>query len=50
MGHPIMVGGDMEADNVFSILPGIGMLLNFHPVLQNGQGYTLPMNTCFFKI
>ena len=25
----------METDNVFSIFPGIGMLLNFHPVLQN---------------
>lgn len=32
---PIWVGGDMEADTVFSLLPGLGMLLNFHPVLHN---------------
>ena len=43
-----MIGGDMEADNVFSILPGIGMLLNFHPVLHNvfpGSLYEDPLDS-----
>ena len=34
---PTSVGGDMEADSVFTVLPGIGMLVNFHPSLSNGK-------------
>ena len=29
------MGGDYEGDSVFTMLPGIGMLVNFHPVLHN---------------
>jgi hypothetical protein len=31
----VEVGGDYEADEVFTLLPGPGMLVNFHPTLHN---------------
>ena len=34
---PIAVGGDGEADSVFTLLLGMGMLTNFHPTLSNSK-------------
>lgn len=34
---PFVVGGHGEADKVFTLLPGAGMLTNFHPMLSNGK-------------
>uniref|UniRef100_A0A7S4JNF3 SET domain-containing protein n=1 Tax=Odontella aurita TaxID=265563 RepID=A0A7S4JNF3_9STRA len=33
--NSVAVGGDSESDTVFSFLPGIGTLANFHPTLSN---------------
>lgn len=33
--NSIAVGGNSEAETVFTTLPGLGMLVNFHPLLSN---------------
>lgn len=33
--NPVAVGGITEADTLFTLLPGVGMLANYHPTLDN---------------